>query len=852
MLRPTAISPARPRVQLTTLALAMLCAFDSHAQAVPAADGNGVGDNSVVVIAGQRASIRKAVLQQDAANNIVSVVSSDDIGALPDINAAEALARMPGISVQRDQGEGRYVSVRGLGPDLNTVTINGALVPAPENGRRGVSLDVIPAGMIRTLQVTKTLTPDMDANSLGGTVDVQTLSAFDLRGRTFNVSGAAGYNTLSKQGSPAAGLLWADRFLDGTLGVALGASGERRKLASDDVETGGAWTGSGRLTSVELRDYQPVRENKAIGLNLDYRPQAGQSLYLHSFHSAFSDDEIRDRLTIGNITGGSAAEGETVTARAERRLRQRKYTRTIDSLVLGGALTVQDWSLATSVAGSQASEDQPNALNDVQFRQNGVSGVSFRDTTLPTLSGPASLYDASKYNLTAITYQGRVSRDKEQHGGFDLARKGALGNTATTLKFGAKRSVREKTNDTNQWAYTSASASSPNYWGAGPTTLAGFTGGANVDFPQQIGLAIDPALVRARTAGLNAAAAASVSASTVSDWTLNENINAVYVQASTDIGQWNLLWGVRREQTHFAAAGYLVSPGLAVTSFTREHDYSNVLPNLQLRYKIDDNTSLRAAMTRAVVRANFSQLAPGIALASPTEATIGNPDLKPLRARNLDVGIEHTLGLDGNVSLYAFNKDIRDFTYQTNLAGTGQWAAYTTATGFVNGEAAKVKGVELAYQQALRFLPGAWSGLIVGVNATWTDSSTTLSRFDKKSAALASRDVVLPGQSARIMNVMVGYERGAFSTRLAANMKSRYLLQTGADVLDAGQDTWVDAQRQLDLSLRYQVSQDTRLTVEVLNLNKASYYTYLGNPAYNAQNERYGRTYRISLSAALF
>lgn len=255
-----------------------------------------------IIVTGQRASLRKAIAAQEAANNIVSVVSADDIGALPDINAAEALARLPGVAVQRDQGEGRYVSIRGLGPDLNTVSINGALVPAPENGRRGVSLDVLPAGLIRSLEVIKTLTPDMDANSIGGTVEVKTLSALDLPKRLLSVNVGNGYDTLAQKQSPFGGVLWADRFLNGTLGIALGASGEKRKFASDDVETGGAWTGT-RLSTIELRDYQPVRERNAGAVNLDFRPDASQSYYLKSFYSAFSDDEIRDRLTISNITG---------------------------------------------------------------------------------------------------------------------------------------------------------------------------------------------------------------------------------------------------------------------------------------------------------------------------------------------------------------------------------------------------------------------------------------------------------------------------------------------------------------------------------------------------------------------
>lgn len=826
----------RPRI--LALAVCWACACQAQAQQAPA-------DNTVTVT-GQRASIRKAILQQEGADNIVSVVSADDIGALPDINASEAAARLPGISVQRDQGEGRYVTVRGLGPDLNAVTINGALVPAPENGRRGVSLDVLPAGMVRSLEVTKTLTPDMDANSLGGTVEVKTMSAFDVKNPLLNLSLGDGYNTLARQHSPQAGLLWADRFGSGRFGIAIGASADRRKLASNDVETGGAWS-NGRLAGVELRDYRPTRENKAAAVNLDYRPERDTSLSLKTFHSSFSDDEIRDRLTIGNITGGSAAEGAAFSGRAERRLRQRKYVRTIDSAVLAGERGAGDWKLAGSIGVSHADEDQPNALNDVQFRQNGVAGLSFSGTELPLIAGPASLYDASRYNLNAITFQSRASRDQEKHAQFDLSRRFELGAFESTLKFGAKASRRNKTNDTDQWAFTSASASSPNYWGAGATTLANFTNGSPVDFPQRIGLAIDPELVRARVAGLNTAAARSLSASVVNDWALRENIRAWYVQDATTFGDWRLLLGVRGEHTSFGADGNQVSSTNAVTPVRSSQSYSNTLPNLQLRYRLDGDTSIRAALTRAVVRANFGQLAPGIAYASPTEATIGNPDLKPLRANNLDLGIERVFGADGTLSLYGFSKKIKDFTYQTNLAGSGAWTGFTTATGFVNGDDASVKGVEINYNQALRFLPGPWSGLIVGANGTLTSSDSRLSRFDKSSGAPRSRSVSLPGQSDRIWNLMVGYETGPLSTRIAANMKSRYLLQTGADVLDAGQDNWVDGQTQVDFSLRYQLTPRVKLGFEVLNLTRERYYVYLGSKQLNVQNEQYGRTLRLSL-----
>jgi hypothetical protein len=247
--------------------------------------------------------------------------------------------------------------------------------------------------MIRSLEVTKTLTPDMDANSLGGTIEVKTLSAFDIPKKLLSVNGGAGYDQLSKQSNPFGSALWADRFMDGKLGVAMGFSSETRKFASDDVETGGGWS-AGKLTSVELRDYLPVRERNALSLNLDYRANKDQTLYSKTFWSAFSDSERRDRLGISNITGGSAAEDTPFNARAERNLRQRKYTRDIVSQVIGGTHAWDNWKLEGRLGLSSANEDQPEALNSVAFRQN-VTGLTFKDTMLPVITAPAgsSLYD---------------------------------------------------------------------------------------------------------------------------------------------------------------------------------------------------------------------------------------------------------------------------------------------------------------------------------------------------------------------------------------------------------------------------------------------------------------------------
>jgi TonB-dependent receptor len=855
-MKTTALKNSTPRLSALTIGVLAMLAGSTHAVAQSGAQadaGNAAAaalaaSANSVVVSGQRSSLRNAIAAQEKADNIVSVISSDDIGGLPDKNAAEALARLPGVSVQRDQGEGRYVSVRGLGPDLNAVTINGALVPSPEAGRRAVALDVLPAGLIRSLEVSKTLTPDQDANSLGGTVEVKTLSAFDLPGKLLSGSIGASRDQNIGKTSPNASVLFADRFLDGKLGVAGGLSFEKREFGSDNVETGGAWE-DGKLTGVELRDYLPTRERRAAALNLDYHADANSKYFVHSFISDFSDDEVRDRLTISNIASGGLAEGETAAARGERRLRQRKYTQTISSVVAGTEQKWDRWKLEVSGGMSKAKDDAPESINDARFRgKSNFSNVGFTDTQVPHLTGPDALYDAANYKLNALALKQSYAEDKEHHIRFDLGRKYDIGEGTGKFKFGAKLSRREKDNDTEAWSYDSKQI------GSASTALSDYVTGSELDYKLgRIGKAINPAAIRNLVAGLSRKDARVLVDSTVDDYGLKEDIDAAYLQHSYDVDTWHLLAGVRVERTRFEASGTSVNEEEETFSGVhRKRSYNNWLPTLQARYDLDAKTSVRAAWTHSVVRANFDQLKPGISQASDTEATIGNPDLAPLKSTNLDLGIERVLGEDGAVSAYVFHKDIKNFTYSTNLAGSGAWADYSSAITYANGDKASVKGIELSYNQPLRVLPAPFNHLIIGANGSLTRSDANISRFDTDLGRMRSRSINLPGQSDRVMNLMLGYEDGPLSARIAVNYKSPYLLELGDDILDSKQDRVVDTQKQVDFSASYQITKQLQLNFEAANLNNEKYYTYLGSKAYNAQYEQYGRTYKLSLKVSLF
>ncbi|WP_323166345.1 TonB-dependent receptor domain-containing protein, partial [Pseudomonas bubulae] len=172
---------------------------------------------------------------------------------------------------------------------------------------------------------------------------------------------------------------------------------------------------------------------------------------------------------------------------------------------------------------------------------------------------------------------------------------------------------------------------------------------------------------------------------------------------------------------------------------------------------IDKNTQVRAAWTKSVVRPTFGQLAPGFVI-DDDEATFGNPDLKPLESSNLDLGIEHFMGRAGTVSAFVFYKDIQNFVYNTDLAGTGAWTNFAEAHTYANGDSAKLYGLELAYSQKFDWLPAPWNGLLVGANSTFSRSSADIEGFDAASGTHRKRNISLPSQSDTVGNLMLGWE----------------------------------------------------------------------------------------------
>ena len=841
---------ALPRLSLLSLAL---CLAWPLAQAQTASTDKKTSAEAeekleTIVVTGQGASLRSALDKQRAALGVVSVVHADAIGALPDNNAAEALARLPGVSVERDQGEGRFIRVRGMGPDYNAVTINGATVPASEADRRAPGLDVVPAGLIRSLVVNKTLTPADDANSIGGSVAVNTLSAFDLPGKLFSVELGANHDANAGKTRPRGSLTFADRFLGNTLGVALSVSADQRRFASDNVETGGAWDGS-KLEAFELRRYEILRERVGGALNLDFKPVPGQHYYLRGFASRFDDSETRQSQKVA--FDAAQASGELGKASVSRGLKSRDENNRSNSLVLGSLLGLADWQLNAEAGQGRASESKPDALSSSAFKSS-FAGVGFSGTQRPQLVGPAALAASSGYTLDKLKIEDSHASDRVRHAKLDLQREFELADGAELeFKTGLKATRRDKRNEQETYAY-----SAKNLTKAGITKSAlamdQFLAGSAVDYAWgSFGPALNADALRGLVSGLDRAKFRDAVDSASNDFAISEDVDAGYAQLRWEQGGTQLLGGLRYERIAFSAEGFAATDATiaANSASTRSTHW---LPALLLRQDLAGKaTQLRAALTHSVLRPTFGQLSPG-RVVDGDEAELGNPLLKPLRSRNLDLGIEHALGRDGRegaLSAYLFQKNIKDFVFQTDLAGSAGWESFSAVHSYANGDRATVRGLELAYSQLLRQLPAPFNGLIVGANATLVDSKARIGGYD--GGVWKSREIALPSQSDRTFNLSIGWEGHGLSTRLALNHKSPYLLEVG-DVFDAGKDLKVDSQKQLDFALRYQLSQRMELSFEALNLANARYYVYQADKARNAQFEQYGRSFKIGVKVAVF
>lgn len=811
-----------------------------------------------VIVFGNAASLNRALEQQRMADNIKSIISADSIGKLPDTNVSEALQRVPGVSIERDQGEGRFVSVRGLSADLNAVSINGMSTPSPESDRRAVALDVIPADLVQTLEVTKSITPDMDADAIGGSIEVKSVSGFDRDGLFYSFSSEGSYDDLSGESSPKFSASASNIFSLGddtdNLAVAAAVSWFDREFGSNNSETGGKWEiedGEAKLEEFEQRAYDISRERLGAAFNIDYKPSENHSLFLRSLYSEYTDTERRlaniiefeDPLAPGEI--GSLKEDDYIdgdgeefedTPIAVRELKQRLETQKIISSVFGGEYQKDSWTLAYQLGYSKSQEVEPEHISEAKFVAKIEGDVSFNNARQPQAILPDSFYNPNLYFLEGAELASSKAKDEATSFKLDISKDIVVSSYPTTVKFGAKITQREKSVD--ETVHEVEDLLNP---------LSEFSNN-DVNYKlNRFGPGIDSSAVL-RTLQ-NGEAELNIEESNAGDWVIEEDLKAIYAMATMDIEQLRVVFGARYQEVDFTANGFAynddaeddeqISPRQA-----SRHD-SHFLPALHFRYLVNENTQLRAAWTNSVVRPTFEQARPGYILEDDGEkGEFGNPSLQPWETSNLDLGVEHYMGFAGVVSTFAFYKDIDTFIYDTvtdNLAG---FDAIEEAETALNGENAKLYGIEFAWSKQFSELPEPFDGLLLSANLTLAKSDANIDTIE------GSRSIRLPQQSDKTGNFTIGYDNEKLSLRLAANYKSDYLDEINAE--SPVNDIIVDDHFQLDFSARYFLQDNIQIFFEAININDEPFYSYVSQPSLNAQFEDYGPTFKLGATITNF
>ncbi|WP_158768200.1 TonB-dependent receptor [Paraglaciecola sp. L1A13] len=788
-------------------------------------------DIESIIVYGQRAGQASALNQQRSADSIKSIVSADAIGQFPDQNAAEALQRLPGLFIERDQGEGRFVGIRGIDPNLNNVTINGLNVPSPEGGVRSVALDVIPSELIQTLEVSKSVTSDMDGDAIGGSVEVKSLSAFDKKGASASLTVQASKNDLRDEVSPKLSGSVTKVFND-TFGVAAAISYFDRDFGSDNIESNGD-------DEIEQRHYSINRERLGAAVNFDYRPNFNNQYYLRTLYSRFTDDEYRMANTF-TFDGDDSD--------IERGSKDRFEEQSILSLTAGAEHQVNDWLIEYQLGYSKAKEDEPRSLY-YTFVGEGMAISPDMQGPIPSITQDAAAMNLSNYELDEIELSKNDAQDSESSFKIDFTRMLEVQGHSAEIKFGGKYRDREKTNQANVSLYdgdfdefdpSQFAAATPD-WGLG-------------DFGPGLNKANLRDFFNQQQSVLEQMELDSELESNGATYSNEEDILALYLMGKIDIEDLRIVAGFRYEKTEFSTSGMRVElieneqidvEEVVNTLWESQRSYDYLLPSLNVRYEFSDKLIARFAYTQTISRPKFEDVAAFQIIESKTEeddgkfvtereAQVGNPELLPYESDNIDLSLEYYPGDIGVLSAGYFYKRIDNFVIIADVAGTQGWEGFDEVTQAINGNTAQVSGLELSWVKAFD------NGLLVSANGTFSDSDAeTLLDGELYNTSL-------PNQSDKIGNLTLGYESELFSLRLTMSYKSENL-----EEIDGNLIRMEDSHQQVDFMAKYFINQKMHVYFNAININDEPYYHYFDKPSVNAQYEEYGRTLEFGFNWTL-
>lgn len=823
-----------------------------------------------------------AIEEKKQAPNIIDAQPLSEIVKLPDISTAEALQRIPGISLETDSGEGRFINIRGLDSDLNASSYGGVRLPAsnpssPFGGGRAVAFDTFPTGIIGGIEVSKTLRPDMDAEGLGGSINLVPRSGAEHGGRPFlDADLGGGYEPL--RGTPVyhAELSAGRSFSggDGLGGLFSGADAFSAVITAvyhqdqrgvDDIEESYTDQQSSGvpdkvLSDLEFRRYEYQRKRYGAAANFDARANDVTSLYLRLLWSGYLEAAHKHYLVLNGLDSNSSctplptciqdpnnpngfiSSGATLQQSTTDSLERIEN----DLASIGGSSVFARLRLDYHASYAVGADRVSRSYGSVWTDPNAVP-VAYDSTSNPryprfqTLDGTDAANPAN-YDLQEIDLGPSYARDGETAAAIDATIPTGSGANPGELKVGLSARFRHKT----------SASTSPVFTPSGVIALLPYTYGASQTYYNN-NYSIGPAISYGAIAALANSNLGTITDDAAADASTNtddkEDVYAAYGQYSARFGAAGLLAGVRVESTHATYRGNLYNGDTDVnTPTTQSNSYTNVFPTLQGRYYFSEDLVGRLTYATGIARPGFDQITPGAAISvTNASVSVGNPALKPTIGQNFDATLEWYPG-DGQIAaLGLFDKQFSNYILlsQQIVPGynfPGLTGVTTTVQSFSNGPA-HAYGAEAQYQQQLRVLPQPWDGFGYSANVTVVDSRAQIH---------PGIYGLMPSTSQLTWNTALFYDRAPLEVRLAADYVGQNLFSFGG-VTSNAQDVFSHARLTLDFGASYALNHSVRLYLDGKNLlNTPLEFTEGPSPARPIQREFYDLTVlagvRISLN----
>ncbi len=834
------------------LLIGSLAPIAAHAEAADA--------KTDIIVTARRADAAR--VEQLQAVNLVNIQSAETIAKYPDINAAEAISRVPGVSLSIDTAEGRFVNIRGLDGNFNGATFGGVVLLNTQPGGtyfnsagRAVEFDTVPIGAIDRLSVIKTGLPDHEAEGIGGSVEMTPRTAIGRTSPFAEVTLGGGIETERNKG------FYRDEVVIGAPFGGKNASGDapfsfvlsqflyNDKRGFDDIEA--AYiddqpnTPDKAFDALELRRYQYNRKRFGYSGELDFTPNADNRIYARASFAGYNETVHRNRLEIDGLADGvvvdpANANGFVVTgASTVKTLRNEDEAHRNLVVQVGGDHHFDSVTFNWFGAFSRATYDKYYDYNTTFAGPSGL-GITYDNTTDPnhpkyTVTG-ADIADPANYTLDGISNSTEHDRDREWSASSNLAM--PLGLTADDeLKFGSKLRFREKTAMPLNYTYS---------YNGPALGLAGYAQGAPITSFYNA-YAIGPDLDGEKlTALLNDNAALFDRSKLARDLSRNaggyfddkEDVIAGFAQYKGTFGALGLLAGLRVEHTSARYAGIAkVTDAQGAVSFvpaSTTHTYTNAFPTVQLKYTIAKDFVARATWSTGIARPGFYQTiqSSSVDVGGGTVST-GNPNLQPMTSNNFDLAVEYYLPGSGIIAFGAFDKELRNYIVTRTTRGRYPGiSGIATLSTYSNVGGAHARGIEASFVDKFTGLPGLLNGFGVDANATYVDAKVDLRDGEGS--------VELPGTFKFAGNAAVFYEHGPVKARVSAQYESKVLFGVGGS---RATDVFQDHRFTLDFNGSYDVNSYAQLYFNAKNLTNAPLRFYEGTVNRPIQREYYDATF---------